>query len=109
NGALQHIKILDLSRVLAGPFCTMILGDLGAEVIKVEAPGGSDETRKWGPPFKNGVSAYYLCTNRNKKSITVDLKTEKGIETIKKLIKECDVLIHNFKTGTMEKFGLAYD
>src|SRR5699024_198640 len=103
SGALKHIRILDLSRVLAGPYCTMILGDLGAECIKVEAPGGSDETRKWGPPFKNNVSAYYLCTNRNKKSITVDLKTTEGIDVIKKLVYESDVIIHNFKTGTMER------
>lgn len=77
-GALDGVKVLDLTRVLAGPLCTMILGDLGAEVIKVEAPGGSDETRKWGPPFQNGVSAYYLCANRNKKSLTVNLKDPRG-------------------------------
>lgn len=109
SGALKHIRILDLSRVLAGPYCTMILGDLGAEVIKVEAPGGSDDTRKWGPPFKNGVSAYYLCANRNKKSITLDLKSPDGVETIKNLVNESDVIINNFKTGTMEKFGLDYE
>jgi len=109
SSALKGFKILDLSRVLAGPFCTMILGDLGAEVIKVEAPGGSDDTRTWGPPFKNGVSAYYLCANRNKKSITVDLKSNEGIETIKQLVTESDVVIHNFKTGTMERFGIDYD
>ena len=108
-GALQHIKVLDLSRVLAGPYCTMILGDLGADIIKVEAPGGSDDTRKWGPPFKNGVSAYYLSANRNKRSITVDLKSEKGVNTIKELVKTSDVVIHNFKTGTMKRFGLDYD
>ncbi|MCM3239343.1 CoA transferase [Heyndrickxia oleronia] len=106
---LSGIRVLDLTRVLAGPLCTMILGDLGAEVIKVEAPGGSDDTRNWGPPFKNGVSAYYLCANRNKKSITVDLKSEQGKEVIKTLVKECDVVIHNFKTGTMERLGLDYE
>lgn len=109
TGALENIKILDLSRVLAGPYCTMILGDMGAEVIKVEAPGGSDETRKWGPPFQNGVSAYYVCANRNKKSITIDLKSEEGIEMIKKLVQESDVVINNFKSGTMERFGIDYD
>ncbi|WP_099157627.1 CaiB/BaiF CoA transferase family protein [Virgibacillus ndiopensis] len=109
SGALENIKVLDLSRVLAGPYCTMILGDLGAEVIKVEAPGGSDETRKWGPPFQNGVSAYYLCANRNKKSITVDLKSEEGIQVIKALVNESDVIIHNFKSRTMERFGLDYE
>lgn len=108
-GALQSIQVLDLSRVLAGPFCTMILGDLGANVIKVEAPGGSDETRKWGPPFQNDVSAYYLCANRNKKSITVDLKSPEGISIIKKLAAESDVVINNFKTGTMDRFGLGYE
>ena len=108
-GALESFKVLDLSRVLAGPYCTMILGDLGAEVIKVEGPNGSDDTRKWGPPFTNGVSAYYLAANRNKKSITVDLKTEDGIKVIKELVRTSDVVIHNFKTGTMERFGLDYD
>lgn len=107
--ALSHIKILDLSRVLAGPYCTMILGDLGAEVLKVEAPGGSDDTRKWGPPFQEGVSAYYLSTNRNKKSITIDLKTEEGINTIKELVKKSDVILNNFKTGTMERLGIDYE
>lgn len=109
SGALKNIRILDLSRVLAGPYCTMILGDLGAEVIKVEAPGGSDDTRKWGPPFKNGVSAYYVCANRNKKSITIDLKSEDGIRKIKQLVNESDVIINNFKTGTMERFGIDYE
>lgn len=109
SGALEGIKILDLSRVLAGPYCTMILGDLGAEVIKVERPKVGDETRHWGPPFKNGVSAYYVSINRNKKSITVDLKSEQGQDIIKDLIKESDVIINNFKTGAMESFGLSYD
>jgi len=108
GGALNKMKVLDLSRVLAGPYCTMVMGDLGAEIIKVEAPGGSDETRKWGPPFKNNVSAYYITANRNKKSITVDLKSDEGVEVIKRLASESDVIIHNFKTGTMERFGLGY-
>lgn len=109
SGPLAGIKVLDLSRVLAGPYCTMTLGDLGAEIIKVELPGGSDDTRFWGPPFQNDVSAYYLCTNRNKRSITVNLKTEQGKEIIKKLVKQSDVIIHNFKTGTMEKLGFDYE
>lgn len=109
SGALKNIRVLDLSRVLAGPYCTMILGDLGAEIIKVEAPGGSDETRKWGPPFQHDVSAYYLCANRNKKSITVDLKSAEGIEIIKGLVSQSDVIINNFKTGTMKRFGLDYE
>jgi crotonobetainyl-CoA:carnitine CoA-transferase CaiB-like acyl-CoA transferase len=109
GGALEGLKVLDLTRVLAGPHCTMILADLGADVIKVEAPGGSDETRSWGPPFQNDVSAYYLCANRNKRSITVNLKTEEGREIIRTLAKEADVLIHNFKTGSMEKWLLDYN
>lgn len=109
SGALSGIKVLDLSRVLAGPFCTMILGDLGAEVIKVEAPGGSDDTRAWGPPFQGDFSAYYLCANRNKRAITLNLKTEQGQEILKKLIKQSDVLIHNFKYGTMERLGFDYE
>ncbi|MGI8314164.1 CaiB/BaiF CoA transferase family protein [Halobacillus mangrovi] len=107
--ALEGIRVLDLTRVLAGPYCSMIMGDLGAEVIKVEAPGGSDDTRKWGPPFQEGVSAYYLCANRNKKSLTINLKSEDGKEIIKKLVKQSDVVLHNFKTGTMERLGLGYD
>ncbi len=109
TGPLTGIKVLDLSRVLAGPYCTMTLGDLGADVLKVELPGGSDDTRYWGPPFQNDVSAYYLCTNRNKRAITVDMKTDEGRDIIKKLVKQSDVVIHNFKYGTMEKFGLSYE
>ncbi|WP_066369596.1 CaiB/BaiF CoA transferase family protein [Neobacillus fumarioli] len=109
TGALTGVKVLDLTRVLAGPFCTMMLGDLGADVMKVEAPGGSDETRSWGPPFQNAVSAYYLCANRNKRSITVNLKTEEGRELIRRLAKQSDCLIHNFKTGSMEKWELDYE
>lgn len=109
TGALRNIKVLDLTRVLAGPYCTMMLADLGANVVKVEAPGGSDETREWGPPFQNGVSAYFLCANRNKRSLTVNLKTEEGREIIRALVKDADVLIHNFKTGSMEKWCLDYE
>ena len=87
----------------------MILGDLGAEIIKVEAPGGSDETRGWGPPFQEGVSAYYLCANRNKKSLTVNLKSNEGQQVIRQLVKESDVIINNFKTGTMDRLNLGYE
>ena len=83
SSPLEGYRILDLSRVLAGPYCTMMLGDLGAEVIKVERPSAGDDTRAWGPPFVGGESAYYLCANRNKKSITVNLKSEKGREIIR--------------------------
>ena len=110
SGALQGIRILDLSRVLAGPYCTMILGDLGAEIIKVEAPGGSDDTRNWGPPnTKGGESAYYLTANRNKRGMTLNLKTEAGKEVLKKLVKQSDVVIENFRNGTMERWGLGYE
>src|SRR5699024_12404224 len=109
TGVLTCIKILDLSRLLAGPYCTMILGDLGAEVIKVEAPGVGDETRKWRPPFQKDVSAYYLSANRNKKSITIDLKSSAGIDSIKKLIQTSDVIIHNFKSCAVQNFGRSYD
>ncbi|WP_461201832.1 CaiB/BaiF CoA transferase family protein [Anoxybacillus sp. TBDG-1] len=109
TGALDGIRVLDLTRVLAGPYATMILGDLGADVIKVEAPGGSDDTRFWGPPFQNGMSAYYAAINRNKRSMTVNLKEESGKETICQLAQTADVIIHNFKSGTMERLGLGYD
>lgn len=106
---LEGIKILDLSRTLAGPFCTMLLGDVGAEVIKVEQPGSGDEARGFTPPSWDGESCYYLTANRNKKSITVDLKSEKGKEIIYKLIKEADVLVENFRTGTLDRMGYGYE
>lgn len=106
---LSGIRVLDLSRILAGPYCTMILGDQGAEVIKVERPDGGDDTRTWGPPFAGGESAYYLCCNRNKKSITVDLKKPRGIELIRELVKASDVLVENFTPGLMKRFGLDYE
>ncbi|MGQ7279042.1 CaiB/BaiF CoA transferase family protein [Brevibacillus thermoruber] len=109
DGALQGITVLDLTRVLAGPFCTMILGDLGADVIKVEAVGSKDDTRAWGPPFAGGESAYYLCANRNKRAITLNLKSAKGQDALKKLAAGADVVVQNFKTGTLERLGLGYD
>jgi formyl-CoA transferase len=105
---LQGIHVLDLSRVLAGPYCTMVLGDLGAEVIKVESPEG-DETRGWGPPFLEGESAYYLCVNRNKRSIVVDFKTEEGRKTLHKLVKQSDVLVENFRPGTLARYFLDFE
>lgn len=105
---LQGIRILDLSRVLAGPYCTMVLGDLGADVIKVESPEG-DETRGWGPPFAAGESAYYLCVNRNKRSIVVDFNTAEGREILHKLIKQSDVLVENFRPGTLARYSLDYE
>ena len=107
NGALDGIRVLDLTRVLAGPYCTMFLGDLGAEVVKVEQPGVGDDTRGWGPPFAGGESAYFLCTNRNKKSLTVNLKSADGIALIKQLAGQADVLIENFRPGAMDRLGLG--
>ncbi len=105
---LQGIRVLDLSRVLAGPYCTMVLGDLGADVIKVEPPEG-DETRGWGPPFAGGESAYYLCVNRNKRGMVVNLKTEEGKNILRELAVRSDVLVENFRPGTLERFGLDFE
>ena len=106
-GPLDGIRVLDLTRVLAGPYCTMFLGDLGAEVVKVEQPGVGDDTRGWGPPFTGGESAYFLCVNRNKKSITVDLKSKEGVALLRRLAERADVLIENFRPGAMERLGLG--
>jgi crotonobetainyl-CoA:carnitine CoA-transferase CaiB-like acyl-CoA transferase len=108
-GALEGIRILDLTRVLAGPFCTMTLADLGAEVIKVESTTSKDDTRAWGPPYLGGESAYYLCANRNKRAMTLNLKSLKGQEIFKKLVAESDVVVQNFKTGTLDRLGLGYE
>lgn len=105
---LDGIKVLDLTRVLAGPTCTMILGDLGANVIKIENPDQGDETRSWGPPFQNDISAYYLCANRNKKSITLNLKNKESRSILEKLTKTSDVVVLNFPKGHLEKLKLEY-
>ncbi len=107
--ALEGIKILDLSRALAGPYCTMMLADMGAEVIKLEMPGRGDDSRSWGPPFVEGESAYFMSVNRNKKSLTLNMKSEKSTEIIHKLIKQSDVLVENFRPGAMERLGLGYE
>jgi formyl-CoA transferase len=107
-GALDGIRVLDMSRHLAGPYCAMMLGDMGAEVIKVERAGVGDETRSWGPPFHGGESAYYLSSNRNKRSITVNLKDERGVEIVRALARESDVLIENLRAGRLEGMGLGY-
>lgn len=106
--SLQGIRVLDLSRVLAGPYCTMVLGDLGADVIKVEPPEG-DETRGWGPPFAGGESAYYLCVNRNKRGVVVNLKSEEGKKILQELALRSDVLVENFRPGTLKKFDLDFE
>ncbi len=111
EGLLDGVRVIDLSLVLAGPYCSMMLGDLGADVIKVERPGVGDDTRQWGPPFtlEGGESAYFLCVNRNKRSITVNLKTPEGVEIIKALAAKSDVCLENFKPGTTDKLGLGYE
>ncbi|XP_026148553.1 succinyl-CoA:glutarate CoA-transferase [Mastacembelus armatus] len=106
---LDGVRVLDLTRVLAGPFATMILGDLGAEVIKVERPGAGDDTRTWGPPFVGSESVYFLSVNRNKKSIAVDLKHPRGARIIQELAGVCDVLVENFLPGKLCQMGLGYD
>lgn len=105
---LEHIKVLDFTRVLAGPYCTMILANMGAEVIKVERPGSGDDSRDFGP-FMNGQSAYFVSINRGKKSISLNLKSPKTIELVKELVKEVDIVAENFRPGTMEKLGIGYD
>ena len=106
---LEHIKVLDLSRVLAGPYCTMLLADLGAEVIKVERPGTGDDTRQWGPPFAGGESTYYLSCNRNKKSITLNLKSDRGRAIAAELAAQSDVVVENLLPGTLSEYGLGYE
>ena len=115
-GPLQGLRILDLTRILAGPTCTQLLGDLGADVIKIERPGAGDDTRKWGPPYvkdsegeDTSESAYYLSSNRNKRSVTVDMAKTAGVDLLKRMLRHCDVLVHNFKVGGLEKYKLGYD
>jgi len=107
--ALEGVRVLDLSRALAGPYCTMMLGDMGAEIIKVEIPKVGDEARHYGPPFQEGESSYFLSVNRNKRSITLNLKSGKGKEILRELAKRSDVLVENFRPGTMEDLGLGYE
>ncbi|MFQ5921430.1 MAG: CaiB/BaiF CoA transferase family protein [Anaerolineales bacterium] len=107
---LDGVRVIDLTRILAGPYCTMLLGDLGADVIKIEVPDRGDDTRQWGPPFTaGGESAYFLTANRNKRSLALNLKSERGRIILKKLIQQADVLVENFRMGTLEKWGLDYE
>ncbi len=113
--ALSHLRVLDLSRVLAGPWATQLLGDLGAEIIKIERPGSGDDTRAWGPPWvkdeagePTDVAAYYLCTNRNKRSVTIDFTQPEGQALVRELAMKCDVLVENFKVGGLAQYGLDY-
>jgi crotonobetainyl-CoA:carnitine CoA-transferase CaiB-like acyl-CoA transferase len=109
SGPLEGLVVADLSRVLAGPFATMLLGDLGADVVKVEHPDAGDETRAWGPPFSGGHSTYYLAVNRNKRSVALDLKSDKGRRAARALAARADVLVENFKAGALERMGLGYE
>ena len=115
-GALNGIRVLDLSRILAGPICTQLMGDYGAEIIKVERPGVGDDTRKWGPPFISDTegadtteSAFYLSANRNKRSVAIDISAPAGQALIRRLLPKCDVLIENFKVGALARYGLGHD
>ena len=107
--ALEGIRVLDLTRALAGPFCTLMLGDNGADVIKIEIPGTGDDTRHWGPPFIQEESAYFLSINRNKRSLTLNLRDPQAKEVFLKLARDADVVVENFTPGVMERFGLGYD
>ncbi|MDA8332923.1 MAG: CoA transferase [Candidatus Dormibacteraeota bacterium] len=106
---LDGVRVVDLSHALAGPYCTMILGDLGADVIKVESPGRGDESRTWGPPFVGGESAYFLSVNRNKRSVVVNLKRPAGVEAFLGLCREADIVIENFAPGTADRLGVGYE
>lgn len=108
-GALEGLRVADFSRVLAGPFATMLLGDLGADVVKVERPGVGDDTRSWGPPFVDGESSYYLSINRNKRSVALDLDHQDGRAAARRLAERADVLVENFRAGTMDRLGLSFE
>lgn len=105
---LQGIKVIDFSQILAGPFCTMLLADMGADVVKVEKPNGGDDTRRYGPPFIEGESAAFLTLNRNKRSIVLDLKSEQGLGVVRRMLADADVMLHNFRPGVVERMGLGY-
>lgn len=106
---LEGVRVVDLSRVLAGPYCTMMLGDMGADVIKVEVPGRGDDSRAWGPPWAGTESAYFLSANRNKRSITLNFRTEGGRRVLLRLVRRADVLVENFIPGTLDRLGLGYE
>src|SRR6516165_10917722 len=107
-GPLQGIRVLDFTRVLAGPAASLALADLGAEVLKIEPPGAGDETRTF-PPFRDGESHYFLSINRGKKSIVIDLKTKEGVALVRDMAAQCDVLIENYRPGVMDRLGLGYE
>lgn len=109
NGPLSGLRVLDLSRILSGPYATMALADLGADVVKIENPDGGDDTRSWGPPFQGGEATYFLAVNRNKRSLAVDLKSDVGQAVVKRLARGADVVVENFRPGTAERLGLGYE
>ena len=111
KASLAGVRVLDLSRVLAGPWATQILGDFGADVIKVEKPGAGDDTRSWGPPFienGEGDAAYYLAANRNKRSVAIDFAKAEGADLVRKLAPHCQIFVENFRPGSLKKYGLDY-
>lgn len=109
TGPLKDLLVLDLSRILSGPFATMTLADLGADVIKIEQPGSGDDTRQWGPPFQGEEAAYFLSVNRNKRSLAVDLKSPEGLEVVRELARRADIVVENFRPGTAARLGLGYE
>lgn len=109
SGALSGILVVDFGRVLAAPYATMLLADLGAEIIKIERPGSGDDTRSWGPPWADGEATYFLGVNRNKRSVAVDLRTPDGLAAVRDLVRRADVVVENFRPGTMERLGLGYE
>ena len=109
DAPLSDITVLDFTRVLSGPYCTMLLADMGARVIKIEQPRRGDDTRAWGPPFVSGESSYFLSINRNKESLTLDLKSPSAKPILDALLERADVVVENFRPGTMERLGLSYD
>src|SRR4051794_24935222 len=106
---LDGIRVLDLTRALAGPFCSQMLGDMGADVLKVEQPGVGDNARGWGPPFQGGESSYFLSVNRNKRSLALNLRDERGAEVLRRLVLQSDVLLENFVPGTLARLGFSYE
>ncbi|NWG22455.1 MAG: CoA transferase [Chloroflexi bacterium] len=106
---LEGLRVLDLSRALAGPFCSMMLGDMGADVVKVEQPGAGDHTRAWGPPFEGGESSYFLSVNRNKRSLALDFRDRRGAAVLRRLVARSDVVLENFVPGTLDRLGFGYD
>lgn len=109
DGPLKDLLVLDLSRILSGPFATMTLADLGADVIKIEQPGQGDDTRQWGPPFQGDEAAYFLAVNRNKRSLAVDLKSPEGLDVVRELARRADIVVENFRPGTAARLGLGYE